>query len=329
MTSSHMTPPGSMMKAAIVMARGEAPTYGDFPEPSAAPGQCIVQVAASALNHVTRSRASGEHYSSAGSFPFIPGIDGTGRRADGARVYFIMPVAPYGAMAQRCVVDESHCVPLPDGIDEVTAAAIAIPGMSSWAALTRRANLAKGETVLINGATGTSGRLAVQIAKRLGARRVIATGRNTEALQSLCALGADAIVTLTDDKQALEQSLQEHFAQGVNVVLDYLWGPSAELTMIAAAKASAEAVPIRFVQIGAASSPTITLPSAALRSSALELMGSGIGSIPFEGLLQAIREVLACAATDGLKVMSTPIPLADVADAWGIGRSESRIVFTA
>jgi len=329
MTSPQATRPSHTMKAAVVKAKGEPPTYGDFPEPAAEAGQCIVQVAASALNHVTRSRASGAHYSSSGGFPFVAGIDGTGTRASGGgRVYFIMPVAPYGALAERCVVDESHCIALPDGIDDVTAAAIAIPGMSSWAALTRRAQLAKGETVLINGATGTSGRLAVQIAKRLGAGRVIATGRNAEALQSLRALGADAVVQLSDDRAALERNLQEHFAHGVNIVLDYLWGPSAELAMIAAARAGAEAVPIRFVQIGAASSPTLTLPSAALRSSALELMGSGIGSIPFEGLLQSIGDVLTCATTSGLTVKPTPIPLIDVADAWGVDRSDSRVVFT-
>ena len=96
------------------------------------------------------------------------------------RVYFVLPRAPYGSMAEQAVVPSAHCVPLPDELDDVTAAAIANPGMSSWAAYTERARLKAGETVLVNGATGTAGRLAVQIAKYLGARKVIATGRNAE-----------------------------------------------------------------------------------------------------------------------------------------------------
>lgn len=324
----NAAPDGPRMKAAVVLSAGAPPTFADFPQPVAQDGQCLVSVAASALSQVTRGRASGEHYSASRRFPFVAGIDGAGRRADGSRVYFIMPTPPFGAMAERCVVDASHCIPLPDGIDDITAAAVAIPGMSSWAALTWRARLAKGETVLINGATGTSGRLAVQVARRLGAARVIATGRNAEALAGLRALGADAVVQISDDRAALEQQLLEHFAQGVNVVLDYLWGPSAEAAMIAAAKAGAPAVPIRFVQIGAASSPTLVLPGAALRSSALELMGSGIGSVPFKGLHQSLREVLASAAAGELSCRATPVPLSELAGAWDIERSDSRIVFT-
>jgi NADPH:quinone reductase-like Zn-dependent oxidoreductase len=316
------------MKAAIVSAGGAPPICGEFADPIAQSGQHIVRVTASALSHITRSRASGSHYSSSGGFPFVAGIDGTGLRGDGKRVYFILPPAPYGAMAERCPVDESHCVDLPDALDDVSAAAMAIPGMSSWAALVERARLAKGETVLINGATGTAGRLAVQIAKHLGAGKVIATGRNLETLQNLKALGADATVSLTGDEDALEKDFQVHFREGVDVVLDYLWGPSAELLLIAAAKAGAEAVPIRFVQVGAASAPAITLPSAALRSSALQLMGSGMGSIPLPRLLKAIEGVLHAARPSGFQVATTPTPLQDVTRAWGSANGDSRIVFT-
>lgn len=316
-----------MMKAAVVTAAGKAPMYVDFPEPTSAAGQCIVQVAASALSHIARSRAAGAHYSSAGAFPFVAGIDGVGTREDGGRVYFIMPTAPYGAMAERCIVDTAHCIALPADIDATVAAAAAIPGMSSWAALTHRAKLVAGESVLINGVTGTSGRLAVQIAKRLGAGRVIATGRNAEALESLRTVGADDVVLLTGSERALEQSLLTHFSHGIDVVLDYLWGPSAQVAMFAAAKAGAESVPIRFVQIGAASSSTITLQSAALRSSALVLMGSGIGSIPFKHLLQSIQQVLACVAVNDLSTAVDAIPLRDVAKAWAIEKPQGRIVF--
>jgi NADPH:quinone reductase-like Zn-dependent oxidoreductase len=241
------------MKAAVVKAAGEAPVYADFNRPDPRAGHRIVDVTASALSHVTRSKASGSHYSSKGTFPFVAGLDGAGRCENGQRVYFFWPQAPFGAMAQQCLVSEANCVRLPDTVDDVTAAAIAIPGMSSWAALVERARFVAGETVLINGATGTSGRLAVQIAKHLGAAKIIATGRNAAALASLEQAGADVVISLEQDADALSHAFQSQFHEGVDVVLDYVWGASALSLLIAAARTLAEDEPLRFVQIGAIS----------------------------------------------------------------------------
>jgi len=217
---------------------------------------------------------------------------------------------------------------LPDDLDDVTAAAIANPGMSSWAAYRERARLKAGETVLVNGASGSSGRLAVQIARHLGAKKVIATARNADALWSIAALGADVTIPLGEDDGALEATLKEQFAAGVDVVIDYLWGPSAEQILIAAAKAGRDAVPIRFVQIGSTSSQDITLPSAVLRSSAIELMGSGIGSIPLDRIVSAIGELLRATGPAGLQIDTTPVPLPDVERAWREDDSRRRTVFT-
>jgi NADPH:quinone reductase-like Zn-dependent oxidoreductase len=185
------------MKAAVVFGARQTPRYADFSEPMPDAGESGITVTAAAISQVVRSRASGQHYSSSGQFPFVAGVDGVGRLDDGSRVYFVMPRAPYGSMAERAMVPRAHCVALPDELDDVTAAAIANPGMSSWAALEERARLKAGETVLINGATGASGRLAVQIAKHLGARKVIATGCNIEALKSVATLGADVTIRLS------------------------------------------------------------------------------------------------------------------------------------
>jgi NADPH:quinone reductase-like Zn-dependent oxidoreductase len=314
------------MKAAIVVQPGQPPVLGDFAEPAAAPGQAIVRVTASAISHVTKSRVSGAHDSASGSQPTIPGIDGTGLDESGRRVYFILPEKPYGAMAERCLVDPRRCIALPDGLSDVDAAAMAIPGMSSWAAFIERAHLRGGETVLINGATGASGRLAIQIAKHLGAKKVIATGRNTAAFDQLRALGADVTIALTDDRDALAQAFEHEFGQGVDVVLDYVWGASAETLIVAAAKAGPDGVPIRYVQIGAMSGGAIQLHSAALRSSALQLMGSGIGSVPMPRLLAAIRGVLEAAPAAGFRVMTRQMPLSDIVRAWDAGDAQSRIV---
>jgi len=168
----------------------------------------------------------------------VVGVDGVGRLDDGTRVYFLMPHAPHGAMAEETVVPSRQCLPLPDRLDSVTAAAIANPAMSSWAALTERAKLEAGETVLVNGAPGAAGQLAVQIASRLGAAKVIATGRRPEALREAAALGADLTIPLVEDEAALDESFAAAFDNGVDVVIDYLWGTSAGRLLIAAAKAA-------------------------------------------------------------------------------------------
>jgi len=200
--------------------------------------------------------------------------------------------------------------------------------MSSWAAYTERARLKAGETVLVNGATGTSGRLAVQIAKHFGAKKVIATARNADALRSLAALGADVTIPLAGSDAELEQTFKQQFAEGVDVVIDYLWGNSAERLLIAGAKAGAEGVPIRFVQVGSVSGADITLPSAVLRSSAIELMGSGIGSISLERLVKAVGGLLQATLPGGFKIVANPVPLSEVEQAWPKDDSTRRTVFT-
>jgi NADPH:quinone reductase-like Zn-dependent oxidoreductase len=316
------------MKAAIVLAAGQTPIYGDFNEPIPSDNETRVVVTAAAISHVVKSRASGTHYSSAGQFPFVVGIDGVGLLEDGRRVYFILPEAPYGSMAEAAVVKSAQCVALPDELDDITAAAIANPGMSSWVAYTERAKLARGETVLVNGATGTSGRLAVQIAKHLGAGKVIATARNADALKSVAALGADVTIPLVEDQAALEETFKEQFAAGIDVVIDYLWGQSAERLLIAGAKAGTDATPIRFVQLGSVSGADITLPSAALRSSAIELMGSGIGSVPLDRFVHAISGLLQAAVPGGFEVAAKAVPLSEVEQAWSRDESTRRTVFT-
>jgi NADPH:quinone reductase-like Zn-dependent oxidoreductase len=316
------------MKAAVIRKPGATPFFADFDDPVPQVDEELIVVTASALSHVTKSRASGSHYTSPDSLPAVVGIDGVGRTQNGRRVYFVMPEEPFGGMAEKVAVRTDQYIQLPADVDDITAAAIAIPGMSSWAALKERAHLTAGENVLINGATGMSGRLAVQISKYMGAKRVIATGRNIEALEQLKGIGADATVPLTGSPKELETAFKEQFGgEGVDIVLDYLWGQSAETLIIAAAKAGKDAVPIRFVQIGALSGGNITLPSAALRSSALVLMGSGIGSISLKGLVGAISGVLQAVVPGKLKIETKAVPLTDVEDTWNKDSGASRVVF--
>jgi NADPH:quinone reductase-like Zn-dependent oxidoreductase len=316
------------MKAAVVHAAGAAPAYRDFPEPTAKAGEAVVAVAAAAISQVVKSRTAGTHYSATNAFPFVVGIDGVGRLADGRRVYFAMPRAPFGSMAERSPVPAAMCVPLPDDLDDVTAAAIANPGMSAWAAYRFRARLERGQTVLVNGATGTAGRLAVQIARHLGAKTVIVTGRNVEALREVAALGADGTIPLGDNAEAMEERFREVFAAGINVVIDYLWGSFAEQLLVAAAKAAPDRVPIRYVEVGTVAGPEIALPGAVLRAKGIELMGSGLGSVPIERLLMEIREMMQAVVPAGFRIATRPVPLSEVGEAWAKDDSRQRTVFT-
>jgi NADPH:quinone reductase-like Zn-dependent oxidoreductase len=201
--------------------------------------------------------------------------------------------------------------------------AIANPGMSAWAALVERAGLQHGETVLVNGATGSAGRLAVRLAKYLSAGKVIATGRNENELQELLALGADAVILFTLDAlhpfgaKRYEQGLKEAFAGGIDVVVDYLWGESAKAIIVAIAKIVEDATPVRFVHVGGASrEEEIALPGAALRSSAIQLMGSGLKSVPFPKLLDAIKNVFEAAGPAKLQIATHTMPLSEIEEAW-------------
>jgi NADPH:quinone reductase-like Zn-dependent oxidoreductase len=311
------------MKAAIITAAGKPPIYGDFGEPEAREAMELISVRASALSQFSKSRSSGSHYASEGVFPSVAGADGAGLTADGRRVYFALPEAPFGALGEKSLVRSERCIAIPNSVDDITAAAIANPGMSAWAALVERARLVPGETVLVNGATGSAGRLAVQLAKHLGAGRVIATGRNENELRRLLAIGADAVTPFTvnaSDPQGAkqyEQALIREFAQGIDVVVDYLWGQAAKAVIVAVAKSLEDARPVRFVHVGAASGEeNLEIPSAALRSSAIQLMGSGAKSVPFPRLLEAIGQVFAVTASAHLKIATKTIPLAAIEEGW-------------
>ena len=317
------------MNAAIVRSFDAPPEFGAFDAPVPGPGKSLIHVRAAALSPLVKAQASGRHYSS-GSVPFVPGVDGVGMLENGQRVYFAFPAAPHGAMAETAAVPPALCAALPDDLDDVTAAALANPGMSSWAALTLRARLQPGETVLVNGATGSAGRLAVQIAKHLGAGKVIATGRNPGRLNMLPALGADTVISLEMPDAELAEAFRRELRLGIDVVLDYLWGPTAEMLIGAASgPGSREAMPrIRFVQIGSAGGSAISLESAPLRSSGLEMLGSGLGSVSCDQLVSAIGAMLHTARPAGLHVETEAVPLTSVSSAWTQDSGQGRLVFT-
>src|SRR5579862_3027337 len=195
------------MKAAVLGQLGKPPRFEEFAEPTANNAdEVVIRVRAASLKPVDKQMAAGSHYASPRALPVICGIDGVGDLEDGTRVFFGGPRRPYGAMAERTVVPRAFCFPLPSGLDDDAAAALPNPGVSAWLSLTQRAKLAPGETILILGATGVAGQLAVQMAKRLGAARVVGAGRNGRVLGTLSELGADATIPLDQPQDSLEQA---------------------------------------------------------------------------------------------------------------------------
>jgi len=304
------------MKAVIIKEKGTEPTYSTFKEPVTSCDNVVINVTASALSNLTKMRAMGKHYSSDTIYPNVVGTDGVGI-LNGKRVYFVATNAPFGTLAEKTLINKNLIVPLPDGIDDETATAIANPGMSSWAALVSRANFKVGQTVLINGATGTAGSLAVKIAYHLGAKKVIVTGRNLEKLNKLNADSAIAFdVTSADGINQFTNDLTKECQDGIDVVLDYLWGDSALAIMTAIAKFSKNNG-TKFVSIGAASGQAdIALPSAILRSSKIELLGSGVRSVSMEQLLSAIGEVFEWVAKKNVTMDINKFNISEITEAW-------------
>ncbi|MGC1617601.1 MAG: zinc-binding alcohol dehydrogenase family protein [Candidatus Acidiferrum sp.] len=306
------------MKAAVLHELGKPPRCEDFAEPSAAQNETIVRVRAASLKSVDKQLASGTHYASPRELPVICGTDGVGTLPDGTRVFFGGPRRPFGAMAQRTVAPAAFCFPLPDGLDDVTAAALPNPGVSALLALEYRAKVLKGETVLILGATGVTGKLAVQIAKLLGAGRVIASGRNAQVLEKLRNLGADAIIQLDQPAEELKKAFAHEAGEaGFNVVIDYVWGRPTEVLLAAITRPEFAVVnpETRLVQVGESAGPTISLPAAVLRSTALTILGTA-GIPSRDVLVAAMQQVLDWGAKRALQIEAESVPLSEIEEVW-------------
>jgi NADPH:quinone reductase-like Zn-dependent oxidoreductase len=314
------------MQAAVVHSFEQGPRYGSFDMPAGAEG-LRVEVLAASLSPRARSSASGEHYTSTGALPLVPGIDGVGRLPSGQCVYFLAANDTLGTMAEQTLADPRLTVPLPEGMSASVVAAGMLPAISSWVALTKRAPFAPGHRVLVLGATGTSGQLAVQIAKHLCAGEVIAAGRDAEALARTRALGADRTVRLTgakSDGDAVAEAASE-----VDIVLDYLWGEVTSTLMPALCRArEAESRALHWVLIGSVTGLDIALSSVLLRKRNLQVLGSGQGASTTAEMFEVAPEIVAAFAAGKLDVNVREVPLAEVAE-WWPKRVESgeRVVF--
>jgi NADPH:quinone reductase-like Zn-dependent oxidoreductase len=309
------------MKAAVLHTFGEAPRYEEFPDPVPEQNEILVQVKAVALENIDRAMANGTHYASRQFLPTLPAIvgsDGIAMREDGQLIGFGGLHPPYGSMAEKAAFPNMYQVPIPDGVDAAVAATVPASALTALFPLKWGAKLQPDETVLINGATGFTGKLAVQVVRLLGAKRVIGSGRNSIALQSLRDLGADAVIDLKQpDANMIEAFKQETGASGDLVILDFLWGHPTELLLesLVPRELSFARRHIRLVQIGEMAGPKISLAAEALRTSGLEILGAGSGLTP-EAIGEGTQQVWEWIKAGKLQADVERVPLKNVESAW-------------
>ncbi len=317
------------MKAAVMYEKGMPLELVDMPEPMAGnEDEVFVSVKAVALKHFDKGRASGSHYSSEAAKPEgrIPGGDGVCVPEDGTRVY---GMGVSGMLAEKATIEKDRMVVLPAGIDDATAAALPNAVIGSAMGLRFKARIQPGDVVLINGATGFTGRVAVQVARHYGASKVIATGRNEKSLQELLALGANEVISLKqDDEEIIKQIKTSHANEPIDIVIDYLWGHTAELILGCLKGRGNFTHKTRFVSIGAVTGDLIQLSAENLRSVDIELSGSGLGSWTKEQVGKLFREILPemfqLAADGKLKVDVIPAQLKDITKLWELDVPDGR-----
>ena len=315
------------MHAAVVTELGKSPQYLEFPEPVIEAGEQLVHVSAAGLHNLVKALAKGSHYAGSNELPFVAGVDGVGTLDSGERVYFIFARRPWGTIAERAPAEKSMCVAVPDGVSDVDAAALVNPGMSAWISLKHRAQVAAGETVVVLGATGVAGHLSIQLARLLGAKRIVAVGRSVELIDKA---SVDRIICLNDGEDAVRAAFAEEAAAGIDVVIDYIWGRPVELLLEALTKQFNRMAthPTRMVQIGDMAGKTITLAGSTLRSIDLTIMGSGIGASPMPRILSAASDLFGLVAEGKLTQNTLQMPLAEVSEAWSRVEKGQRIVLT-
>ena len=302
------------MKAAVVTEFGTTPGYADFAEPEPVEGEVVVTMRAAAVSNLVRLVAAGKHYSSAAKPPMVAGVDGVAELPDGSLVFVPGVRSPWGTLAERAAVPVAAVRPVPAGLDPEQAAAVVNASFASWLPLTRILEPGATPTVLVIGATGAAGSVAVPIAKHLGARRVIAVGREGDALRRTLDHGADEVIPLDDN---LGSALERVGAEGVDVVLDFLWGETA----ITAIPALASVAPhpqyrIDWVNLGALDGVQVPLDATHLRMADLHVWGSGAGAYSLERRRDLADAALDLAARGVIAVDIQRRQLADVSSTW-------------
>ncbi|RXM62731.1 zinc-binding alcohol dehydrogenase family protein [Chryseobacterium sp. CH1] len=309
------------MKAAVVFETGSTPQYADFPEPEISnESEVLVAVKAASIKNLDKARASGKHYSTENEIhkPTVIGSDGVGYLEDGSKVYFF---SKKGTVAEKAVANLQMIVPIPEDLDFLIAAALPNAVMGSAMALKFKAGIQPGNVVLVNGATGITGRIAVQIAKVYGASKIIVTGRNEESLHALRELGADEAVSLHLNDEDFKNRIKEiHHESPIDIIIDYIWGHSVEMILSALKGDGTFSHKTKLITIGGMSGDNIQLSSQILRATDIQISGSGLGSWTKQesALLfsEIIPEMFQAAVEGKIKIETENVDIKNIEAAW-------------
>jgi NADPH2:quinone reductase len=303
------------VKAALVEQIGQPPAVGEVAEPGRGPGQALVQVTAASVNPIDISISTGRFYGGSPEPPYVPGRDAVGRVLEGDRlepgtqVWFQPPVG--GAFAEYAIASEDQAIVLPEGADHGLAAALGIAGLTGWLAVEWRGHLREGERVLVLGATGVVGQVAVQAARILGAGRIAAAGRDAAVLEGVRELGAHEVVVLdTDDVAELTERFKAATDGGPHLTIDPLWGVPAQAAVEAGVFSG------RLVHLGQSAGPEATLRSGAIRGKSFAIVGFTMGHAPREKQEAAYLRLIELASSGDLVVERETLPLDWVGEAW-------------
>jgi NADPH2:quinone reductase len=297
------------VKAVLIREIGALPEVGDAAEPS---GETI-EVLAAPINPIDLAVSRGVLATGHPELPYVPGCEAVGRTADGRVVWIFggsLGRTTQGAMSERVPVGDAHAIEVPDGADPALAAALGIAGLAGWLPFAWRAPLAGGERVLVLGATGSVGVVAVQAAKLLGAGRVVAVGRSEAGLERAAACGADATIRL-DGQGDLVAAFKDAFGgEGPNYVFDPLWGQPAAAAIEAAAPRAT------IVNLGQSAGATAELASATLRFKNLSLLGHTNFAVPADELAEHYRQLVQHAIAGEIRLDVERLPLESGPEAW-------------
>jgi NADPH:quinone reductase len=293
----------------VISELGQPPRLPDWPEPA---GDAIYEISAVSLNPVDINIGAGRYFAGHPELPYVPGCEGVGRAPEGTRVYLFadgLGVSRDGLMAERAHGPADLGIPLPAAVSDEIAASCGIAGMAGWMPLAWRAPVRTEDRVLVLGATGTVGLVAVQAAKLLGAKRVVAVGRNPERLQRAAELGADATVSLEED-DLVAAFKDAAGGDGPTYIVDTLWGTPAVAAIQAAARGW------RLVQIGQSAGADATVASAVIRGKMGELYGYTDFAVPKDTFREQYLRLVGHAAAGEIVFDIETYPLARVAEAW-------------
>jgi NADPH:quinone reductase len=306
------------VRAAILSAYQAPPELGERAEPPAGEGKALIELRAAALNPADLAIASGSFPAGSPPLPYVPGIEGVGtvvqsrRFAPGTRVWASgrgLGVGADGTFAERFAAADEVLVEVPAGAEDLLAAALGQVGLAAFMPLSWLAPVRPGESVLVLGATGNVGSVAVQVAKALGAGRVVGVGRDQARLDEASELGADAVVALGgDDFPARLVAAVEGSAP--TLILDALWGPPLEAAAVAAGPGA------RIVHLGQSAGPIASLASGLVRGKQLQILGYSNFAVPLDVLAQGYKDVVGHALAGRIRLNAEAVPLARIGEAW-------------